>query len=63
MHEKHKSTSSLEHLAREQLLGYLADNKLNICGEKKTRSPSYTVAELHVAQPQKLYEIANGSFL
>lgn len=33
-----------EHLAREQLLGYLADNKLNICGEKKKSLPSYTVA-------------------
>lgn len=24
-----------EHLVREQLLGYLADNKLNICGDKE----------------------------
>ncbi len=48
-----------EHLAREQLLGYLADNKLNICGEKKKLTLIYC-SLIARRSTTKLYKIANG---
>lgn len=66
MHEKHKFyflSFVSEHLAREQLLGYLADNKLKISGVLEKKSlPSYTVAELHVAQPQNCMKLPMDNF-